>query len=138
MASAIEVTLDGIAPDRVFRREVARERFDRRDDDGNAARHGLQHAEPESFLDRDERERGREAVKARHVAVGDDSEQAHGSRRLAHRGEARTEFPLVFAVVQQARAASDDQLRVRADGEQSRERIEKVERVLALLDAADA
>ena len=61
------------------------------DDDGNAARHRLQHAEPESFLDRGEDERGREPVEARHIAVGDDSEKAHRTRRLAHRSKARAE-----------------------------------------------
>src|SRR5580704_5530336 len=56
-----------VAPERVGRLEIIDKGSDPRNDDRRSARHRLEHAQTEAFLDRSENERGGQAVKSRHV-----------------------------------------------------------------------
>ena len=127
----------GIAPDRVIGLEIADERLDRRCDDRNAARHRLEHAEAEAFVHgRRRRARWRDgrgaACRRPRSRRSRCTDAAAGPIRARRRGEGL----LIVAVIEEARASGDHQLRVGSNCDQLRKGFQNSERVLALLDAA--
>ena len=127
-------------PDRTRARrriEIIDEGRDPRDDNRRAAGHRLEHAEAKALLDRSEDKRGRQAVERRHVAIGDGAEQRTDGGPFAQLCQFAAESRLIGMMIEQARAARNDEARVRVGAMDLDKSLKDADRVLALLNAAD-
>ena len=137
MAAAIDDEVGRIAPERVGRIEIIDEGSDPRDHNRRSAGHRLEHAEAKALLDRSEHQRGGQPIEPWHVGIGDGAEQRNRRGPFPQRSQLPAESGLIGMMIEQARAACDDEARVGPGAMNLGEGLKNAGRVLARLDAAD-